>query len=66
MNGREKEQKIKFVETGKIELTVKVPNLSQENALVIARDVRFSLENSAKLNLLNEFVMTRATGYGEK
>lgn len=60
------EPKISFVETGKVKLIVRVPNLSQENARIVARDVRFTLENSAKLNSLNEFVMTTATEYIEK
>ena len=60
------EPKISFVETGKTELNFRVLNLSPENATPITRDVRFALENSAKLNLLNEFVMTRATEYIEK
>ena len=56
----------KMVETGRVELIVRVPNLSQENAQIIARDARFALENSAKLNLLNEFVVIRAMEYIEK
>jgi len=59
------ESKITFKETGKVELIVKVPNLIPANAAIIARDVRLALENSAKLNLLNEFSAGRTVEYKE-
>ena len=62
---REKEQKTKMVETGNMELNVKVPNLLPEEATVIARDVRRTLENCARLEMLDEFVETRAVEYKE-
>lgn len=46
----------KLVETGKVELIVRVPDLSPENALIIARDMRHTLENCARLELLDEFI----------
>lgn len=46
----------KIVETGKVELIVTVPNLSPKDAQIIARDVKRTLENCGKLNLLEEFV----------
>lgn len=58
-------QKIEFAETGLVGLDIKVPGLTPEKAQLIARDLRFSLENSAKLNLLDEFVITRSTEYVE-
>ena len=54
-----------MLETGKVELIVRVPNLSQANALIIARGVRFGLENCAKLKQLNEFTETRIVEYRE-
>ena len=43
----------------KIRLEVKVPNLLPENAKVIVRDIRHTLENCAKLDLLDEFIETQ-------
>lgn len=60
------EPKIKFAETGLVRLDIKVPRLVPEKAQLIIRYLRFSLENSAKLNLLNEFVITRAMEYIER
>jgi len=57
--------KTTFVETGRIELSIRVPNLLPEKAAIIARDIRFALENSARLNLLDEFSMERKVGYIE-
>ena len=57
--------KTKMVETGKVELIVKIPNLSQANALIIARGVRFALENCAKLKQLNEFTQAIKVEYVE-
>ena len=62
----EQKQKITFIETGRIELNIRVPNLSAENAELIVRDLRFSLENSAKLLLLDEFVIARSMEYIEE
>jgi len=55
----------KMVETGKVELIVRVPNLLQDNARLIARDVRLALENCGKLDLLNEFTETLMAEYRE-
>ena len=63
---REKEQKTIFVETGKIELNIRVPNIHLDLVRLIIRDVQFALENSTKLNLLNEFVITRTVEYREE
>lgn len=57
--------KTKMVETGNVELIVRAPNLSQENAQTIARDVRYALENCAKLKLLNEFTEMIKVEYAE-
>ena len=59
------EQKTNFVETGFMELNIKVPNLVAENAPIIARDVRFALENCIKLLLMDEFTETRIVEYKE-
>ena len=56
---------MKMVKTDTVELNVNVPNLSPENAKLVARDVRRTLENCGKLNLLNEFVETRIAEYIE-
>ena len=61
----EPEQKTKFVESDKVELIVKVPSLTPANALIVARDVQFALENSARLNLLDEFSAERKVEYEE-
>ena len=54
-----------FVETGKVELNVRVPNLSPGAVIHIVRDMRRTLENCACLNLLGEFVETRTAEYKE-
>lgn len=59
------EQKITFVESGKVELTIRAPNLSPEKAQLIARDVRQTLQNCARLELLDEFVETIRVEYTE-
>lgn len=56
---------LKMVETGKVELIIKVPHLTPENAKVIMRDVRRTLENSGRLDLLNEFTETVMVEYRE-
>ena len=47
---------MKMVKTDTVELNVNVPNLSPENAKLVARDVRRTLENCGKLEMLDEFV----------
>jgi hypothetical protein len=61
----EQEQKINYTETDKVKLIVKVPNLTPKNAAIVARDVRFALENSARLNLLDVFSTERKVEYAE-
>lgn len=62
----EPEQKIKFVETGLVKLDIKVPGLVPENAKLIVRDIRHTLENCGRLNLLDEFVETLRAEYYEE
>lgn len=50
------EPQMKMVKTDTVELNVNVPNLSPENAKLVARDVRRTLENCGKLEMLDEFV----------
>lgn len=57
---------IKMIETGKMELNIRVPNLSHGALVHIVRDVRRALENCADLNLLYEFVETRIVEYREE
>lgn len=57
---------LKMIETGKVELIIKVPHLTPENAKVIMRDVRHTLENSGRLNFLNEFTETMMVEYREE
>lgn len=57
--------KIKFVETGKIELRLRVPGVSPENIKFIVRDTRRTLENCARLNQLNEFSETMIVEFKE-
>ena len=59
------EPEVKMVETDKVELTMRAPNLSPENAKIIARDVRRTLENCGRLNLLNEFAIVARAEYAE-
>ena len=60
------EPKISFVETDLVELNLKVPHLSPQNAQIIARDLQYTLKTSAKLQLLNEFIETRIVEYREE
>ena len=60
---KEKEVKISFVETGKIELNFRVPNLLPGAIIHIVRDMRRTLENCADLNLLDEYIETRTVEY---
>ena len=55
-----------FVETGKVELNVLVPNLSPGAVIHVLRDMRRTLENCATINLLSEFVVTRIVEYKEE
>ena len=59
------EQKITFIETGKVELNIWVPNLIPKNVKHIVRDVRKTLENCSRLSLLDEFAETRTVEYEE-
>ncbi|MGB7532972.1 MAG: hypothetical protein WA977_08390 [Halobacteriota archaeon] len=59
------ESKTSFVETGKVELNFRVPNLLPGAIIHIVRDMRRTLENCANLNLLNEFIETRIVEYEE-
>jgi hypothetical protein len=56
---------ISFVETGKVELNFRVPNLLPGAIIHIVRDMRRTLENCANLNLLGEFIETRIVEYEE-
>lgn len=47
------------METKKIEVNIRIPNLTVENARRLIRGVRHTLENAAKLGILDEFVETR-------
>lgn len=60
-----KTKKPAMAETGKIELNIRVPNLSHGALVHIVRDVRRALEACADLNLLTEFVETRMVEYTE-
>ena len=59
------ESKTSFVETGKVELNFRVPNLLPGALIHIVRDMRRTLENCANLNLLGEFIETRIVEYEE-
>jgi len=56
---------ISFVETGKVELNFRVPNLLPGALIHIVRDMRRTLENCANLNLLGEFIETLRVEYKE-
>lgn len=62
---REKDQKTNYIETGKIELNIRVPNILPGNIKYIVRDIRRTLENCAMLNLLDEFAVERVVEYEE-
>lgn len=57
------EPEAEFVETGEVELTLNVPNLSSDKARTIARDIRYTLENCAKLELCDEFIVALRIQY---
>lgn len=59
------EPKIKFVETGLVELDIKIPGLVPENTKDIMRDIKRTLKNCASLCLLDEFVLTSRVEYIE-
>ena len=59
------EPKTIFVETGKIELNIRVPHLYPDAIIHIVRDIRKTLESCASLNLLDEFAETRIVEYEE-
>ena len=59
------EPKISFVETGKIELNIRIPHLYSGAIIHIVRDMRRTLENCADLNLLGEFIETQIVEYEE-
>ena len=59
------EPKITFIETGKIQLNIRVPNIFPKNIPHIVRDIRKTLESCASLNLLDEFAETRIVEYEE-
>lgn len=60
------EPKINFVESGLVELNIKVPGLVPENAKPIMRDIRHTLENCGRLSLLDEFIVTLRAEYYEE
>ena len=59
------EQKTEFAETGLVELDIKVPGLTPENAEPILRDIKRTLENCGRLSLLDEFTVTLRVEYIE-
>ena len=59
------EPEIEMVETGTIELSVKMKTLRRETALSVERDIRRALQNCASLKQLDEFVVTRTVEYAE-
>ena len=56
----------KMVETGKFELTVKIPYLMWGNAKYIMRDLKRVLEKCGRLDLLDEFTETLMVEYREE
>ena len=60
------EPKISFIETGKIELNFRVPNLLPGALIHIVRDMRRTLESCANLDLLDEYTETRTVEYREE
>jgi hypothetical protein len=65
MSKTKTDPKISFVETGKVELNFRVPNLLPGAIIHIVRDMRRTLENCANLNLLDEFIEMRIVEYEE-
>ena len=62
---KEKTAEPKIVESGLVGLDIKVPGLVPENAKPIMRDIRRTLENCGRLNLLDEFTVTLSVEYIE-
>lgn len=60
-----RKSKTTFVETGKVELNFRVPNLSPGAIIHVVRDMRRTLENCACLNLLSTFIETQTPEYEE-
>jgi len=59
------ELKTKVVETGKINLSINILGLARQNVGAIVRDVRHTLENCAKIQLMDGFTETRLVEYRE-
>lgn len=59
------EPKTEFVETGTLELSVKIKSLSREKALNAEREIRKTLQNCVSIKQLDEFVVTRIVEYRE-
>ena len=59
------EPETKMVKTGNMELNIRVPNILPQNANLIARDVRRTLENCAALRVLDEFAEAQIAEYAE-
>ena len=57
---------MKMVETGTLELSVKMKTLKREVALNVEREIRRTLQNCASLKQLDEFVVTRTVEYREE
>jgi hypothetical protein len=57
--------KTEFVETGDVEISVRVPNLRPLRAGSIARDLQHTLEKWTRVGILLEFVVTQAVEYKE-
>ena len=53
----------KMIETGTLELSVKMKTLQREVALLVERDIRKTLQNCAAIKQLDEFVITRTVEY---
>ena len=59
------EPKTEFVETGTLELSVKIKSLSREKVLAAEREIRRTLQNCVSIKQLNDFVVTRIVEYRE-
>ena len=42
-----------------VEVIVSIPNLTWDNAALVVRDIRRTLENCVKLGLLDDYVVSR-------
>ena len=65
MKQEKTEPKTEFVETGTLELSVKIKVLSREKALYAEREIRRTLQNCVSIKQLDEFVVTRIVEYAE-